>query len=81
MASYPHANVTIVVPTNVVELTAKGLQVLNDSTKYVQIERQGSGWGAQPTLINVVGGKISVAGDASTTSCLLYTSPSPRARG
>ena len=68
MASYPHANVTIVVPTNVVELTAKGLQVLNDSTKYVQIERQGSGWGSQPTLINVVGGKINVTGDSTTTS-------------
>ena len=30
------ANATIVVPTNVVELTAKGLQLLTDSNTYVQ---------------------------------------------
>jgi len=58
---------TIVIPTNVVELTSKGLQVLNDSTKYVQIERQGSGWGSQPVLINVKGGKIDINGDNTST--------------
>ena len=59
--------ITIIIPSNVVELTSKGLQVLNDSSKYVQIERQGSGWGSQPTLIRVVGGKVDIDGDNTST--------------
>ena len=67
LASYSQQYATIVIPSNVVELTSKGLQVLNDSTKYVQIERQGSGWGSQPVLINVRGGKVDINGDNTST--------------
>ena len=53
----------IIVPTNVIDLTSKGLQVLNDSDTYVQINRLGSGFSSQPTLINVKGGKVAIDGD------------------
>ena len=66
--SSSNAYMTVVIPSNVVELTSRGLQVLNDSTKYVQIERQGTGWGSQPTLINVKGGKVAIEGDSAATT-------------
>ena len=62
------ANATIVVPTNVVELTAKGLQLLTDSNTYVQVSRLDTGFGAQPTLVKVEGGKVAISGDDNTTT-------------
>ncbi len=58
----------IIVPTNVIDLTSKGLQVLNDSDTYVQINRLGSGFGSQPTLVNVKGGKVAIDGDDASNS-------------
>jgi len=44
------------------------LQVLNDSDTYVQINRLGSGFGSQPTLVNVKGGKVAIDGDDASNS-------------
>ena len=48
--SYSNNQFSIIVPTNIIELTSKGLQILNDSDTYVQINRLGSGFGSQPIL-------------------------------
>ena len=56
------ANATIVIPSNVVELTSKGLQLLTDSNTYVQVSRLDTGFATQPTLLKVKGGKIEIDG-------------------
>ena len=62
-----NASMTIVVPSNLVELTSKGLQLLSDSNTYVQLSRLDTGYATQPTLINVKGGKVAIDGDANST--------------
>jgi len=63
------ANITVVIPTNIIELTSKGLQILNDSDTYVQLSRLSSGYAySQPTLINVKGGKLAISGQDSSNS-------------
>ena len=52
--SYSNNQFSIIVPTNIIELTSKGLQILNDSDTYVQINRLGSGFGSQPTLMKIL---------------------------
>jgi len=66
--SYQNNNFSIIVPTNIIELTSKGLQILNDSDTYVQINRLGSGFSSQPTLMKIFGGALDIDGDPSSNS-------------
>ena len=64
---YQNNYFNIIVPTNIIELTSKGLQILNDSDTYVQVNRLGSGFGSQPVLMKIFGGSLDIDGDAAST--------------
>ena len=51
---------TVVIPTNIIELTSKGLQILNDSDTYIQLNRLATGFGSQPTLATFKGGRVVI---------------------
>ena len=61
LSSFAHATATIVIPSNVVELTSKGLQVLGDSEEYLQIRRFDGAIGSSPReIFKSYGGKVSI---------------------
>ena len=62
---------TVVVPTNIIELTSKGLQILNDSDTFIQLNRLASGFGSQPTLATFKGGRVAITGDNGSNSAYL----------
>lgn len=59
---------TVVIPTNIIELTSKGLQILNDSDTYIQLNRLATGFGSQPTLATFKGGRVVITGDNGSNS-------------
>ena len=61
LSSFAHDSVTVVIPSNVVELTSKGLQVLGNSDEYLQIRRFDGAIGSTPReIFKSYGGKISI---------------------
>ena len=61
LSSFAHATATVVIPSNVVELTSKGLQVLGDSQEYLQIRRFDGAIGSSPReIFKSYGGKVSI---------------------
>jgi len=61
LSSFAHATATIVIPSNVVELTSKGLQVLGNSDEYLQIRRFDGAIESSPReIFKSYGGKVSI---------------------
>ena len=61
LSSFSHASATVVIPSNVVELTSRGLQVLGDSQEYLQIRRFDGAIGSSPReIFKSYGGKVSI---------------------
>jgi len=61
LSSFAHATATVVIPSNVVELTSKGLQVLGNSDEYLQIRRFDGAIGSSPReIFKSYGGKVSI---------------------
>lgn len=56
-----HASLTVVIPSNIVELTSRGLQVLGNSDEYLQIKRFDGAIGVTPReIFKSFGGKVSI---------------------
>ena len=56
---YVNQGFTVVIPSNLVELSSKGLQILNDTTNYIQLLRTDSVSGT-PTVFTMKGGKMDI---------------------
>ena len=63
---YLSNSITVVVPTNIVELTSRGLQVTSTSNTFVRIRRNPLSTTTVPTLMETGGGKV-VIGQAPGT--------------
>ena len=53
-------SITLLTPTNFVELNTGGFQAVSNSNQYVQIKRLSSAPGTNPTLVSVHGGKLEI---------------------
>ena len=56
---YVNGGFTVIIPSNLVELSSKGLQILNDTTNYIQLLRTDSVSGT-PTVFTMRGGKMDI---------------------